>query len=188
MIKQIDLERVKNNYMTENNQTISNLHNLLDYEAGKFMSIETELKNHLPGWINTAESFKLKEVLLKYLDFINQNLQKAENYFVEENINLLTATSRIIQAFIAETEEKLKNCSDLPIRDATLLASIQSINHFKISMYGTAAAFAMALNMEKQAAIFHEIEIKEKQIDTRLTQLAEFEINGRAKTPMVLEQ
>ena len=73
------------------------------------------------------------------------------------------------------------NCTDAEVKDACLLACIQAINHFKISMYGTAAAFANALDMEKQAAIFHEAEVNEKQIDDRLSQLAEHEINIRAK-------
>ena len=91
-----------------------------------------------------------------------------------------------MQAFIKETTEKLAACADAEVKDACLLACIQSVNHFKISAYGTAAAFARALDMDKQAAVFYEAEINEKQIDDRLSQLAEYEINGRAKTAIVL--
>lgn len=42
--------------------------------------------------------------------------------------------------------------------------------------------------MEKQAAIFHEAEVSEKQIDDRLSQLAEFEININAKTIISIAQ
>jgi len=42
------------------------------------------------------------------------------------------------------------------------------------------------LGMEKYAAVFHESEINEKQIDDRLTQLAEHEINIKAKAPIIL--
>ncbi|MBS1527817.1 MAG: DUF892 family protein, partial [Bacteroidetes bacterium] len=82
--------------------------------------------------------------------------------------------------------ERLSNCANPQVRDACLLASIQSINHFKISTYGTAAAFAEALDMGKMSAIFHELEINEKHIDDRLSQLAEYEINGRAKATIIL--
>jgi ferritin-like metal-binding protein YciE len=91
-----------------------------------------------------------------------------------------------MHAFIEETGEKLSNCTDPEIKDACLLASIQAINHFKISMYGTAAAFANALEMDKQACLFHEAEVNEKQIDDRLTQLALYEINNHAKSPVTL--
>jgi ferritin-like metal-binding protein YciE len=172
--------------MAENNQTITTLHNLLDYDARKFTSAEIQLKNSLPDWIAKTGSLKLKTVLQRYLDFVEQHLQKLEGFFVEENINSLSLTNRVMQAFIEEANEKLNTCTDAEVKDACLLACIQTINHFKISMYGTAAAFANALEMEKQAAIFHEAEVTEKQIDDRLSQLAQFEINVKAKAPIVL--
>ena len=91
-----------------------------------------------------------------------------------------------MKAFIEEANERLSNCTDAEVKDACLLASIQVINHFKISSYGTAAAFSNALGMEKAAAVFHEAEINEKQIDDRLSQLAQHEINIKAKAPIVL--
>ena len=172
--------------MSENNQTITTLHNLLDYDARKFTSAEIQLKNSLPEWINKASSLQLKTVLQKYLGFVQQHVQKIEGFFEEEKISSLSLTNRVMRAFIEEVEEKLANCTDAAIKDACLLACIQAINHFKISTYGTAAAFANALGMEKQAAIFHEAEVNEKQIDDRLSQLAEYEINTKAKAPIVL--
>ncbi len=172
--------------MTENNQAITTLHNLLDYDARKFTSAEIQLKNSLSEWINEAGSLKFKNVLQKYLDFVQQHVQKMEIFNEEEKIVSLSLTNRVMKAFIEEAEEKLANCTDAEVKDACLLACIQAINHFKISTYGTAAAFANALGMEKQAAIFHEAEVNEKQIDDRLSQLAEHEINIKAKAPIVL--
>jgi ferritin-like metal-binding protein YciE len=174
--------------MAENNQTITTLHNLLDYDARKFTSAEIGLKNSLPDWIAKAGSLKLKTVLQKYLDFVQQHIKKMESFFEEENISSLNLTNRVMQAFIEDTNEKQNACTDTEVKDASLLACIQAINHFKISMYGTAAAFAKALGMEKQATVFHEAEISEKQIDDRLSQLAEFEINVKAKTPIAITQ
>lgn len=172
--------------MTENNPTITTLHNLLDYDARKFTSAEIQLKKSLPEWINTAASVKLKTVLQKYLDYISQHVQKMEGFYEEEKINSLSLNNRVMQSYIEEAAEKLTICADTEIKDACLLACIQAINHFKISAYGTAAAFANALGMEKQAAIFHEAEVNEKQIDDRLSQLAEHEINSKARSPIVL--
>ena len=68
------------------------------------------------------------------------------------------------------------------------MAVVQNINHFKISTYGTAAAFANTLGMSKTAVLFHECEINEKQIDDRLTQLAEFEINNEARNSIAIPE
>ncbi len=173
--------------MTENNQTITTLHHLLDYDASKFTSAEIQLQNILPEWINNTGSLMLKTVLQKYLDFVQQHVHKMENFFEQEKINSLSLNNRVMHAFIEETNEKLNTCTDPEIKDACLLAGIQVINHYKISIYGTAAAFANALEMEKHAALFHEAEGNEKQIDSRLSQLAEFEINKKARAPIVLQ-
>jgi ferritin-like metal-binding protein YciE len=172
--------------MSINNRPLTTLHNLLDYDASMFTSAEIHLRNVLPGWISKASSLMLKTVLQKYLDFTEQHVQKMEVFFEQEDINALQLHNRIMQAYIDETNEKLAACSDPEVTDACLLAAVQSINHYKISIYGTAAAFARALEMDKHAALFYEAEGNEKQIDSRLSQLAEFEINKKAKTPIVL--
>lgn len=171
----------------ENNSSITTLHNLLDYDSCKFTSAEIQLQKELHDWINTAGSLKLKAVLEKYLDFIKQHVQKLETFFEEERqINSLSLENRIMRTFIEETNERLSHCADQPVKDACLLACIQAINHFKISIYGSAAAFAKALGMEKASLFFHEIEVDEKHIDDRLSQLAEFEIDAKAITPIVI--
>jgi len=172
--------------MAENNPTITTLQHLLDYDARKFTSAEIQLKKSLPEWIDKASSLALKNVLQKYLDFVQQHVRKMDGFFEEEKISSFSLANRVMQAFISEMEEKLKECADAEVKDACLLACIQGINHFKISVYGTAAAFAKALGMENHAAVFHEAEVNEKQIDDRLSQLAEYEINARAKAPVVL--
>ncbi|MGF2412739.1 YciE/YciF ferroxidase family protein [Ferruginibacter sp.] len=172
--------------MSTVNPTITTLHHLLDYDASKFTSAEIQLSKSLPEWINKTGSLKLKTVLQKYLDFVTQHIQSMEIFFEEENINSLSVNNRVMQAFIEEADDKLSNCIDAEVKDACLLSCIQAINHFKISTYGTAAAFANALGMQKQAAIFYAAEVTEKQIDDRLTQLAEFEVNKNARTPVAL--
>jgi ferritin-like metal-binding protein YciE len=172
--------------MEDNRQTITTLHNLLDYDACKFSSSEIQLKIILPTWISNAASLKLKEVLRRYLDYVQKHAEKLAGFIESEELLSVSAGNRIMRAFIEETQEKLAACTDAQVKDACLLASIQAINHFKISSYGTAAAFSRGLGMEKQAAVFHEAEISEKQIDDRLSQLAEFEINARAKAPITL--
>lgn len=173
--------------MTLNNSNIATLHSLLDYDASKFTSAEIQLRNNLPHWINKSGNVKLRSVLQRYLELIQDHVKKLESFFEDEEIRSLSLNNRIMQAFVAETEEKLADCTDPAVKDACLLACIQGINHYKISTYGTAAAFAKALDMEKQAALFHEAEVNEKQIDDRLSQLAEHEINMIAKTPHILK-
>jgi ferritin-like metal-binding protein YciE len=174
--------------MKHDHQAIATLHDLLGYDAKKITDAEIHLKKTLEGYIGNTTNLKLKDVLRKYTAYIDQHIEKLEMFLVKEKIFSFSPVNKVMQAFIADTEEKLSVCLDEGIRDACLLASIQEINHYKISAYGTAAAFARVLHMEDIAAIFHEAEINEKHIDDRLSQLAEHEINVKAKTPVLLSQ
>lgn len=122
----------------------------------------------------------------KYLGFVEQHLQKLESYRDEEKAGTFSIGNRVMRALVEESEERMRHCPDTEIKDVCLLACIQVINHFKISAFGTAAAFANELKMEKAAAIFHEMEINEKHIDDRLSQLAEHELNKKARTPILI--
>lgn len=166
---------------------IKSLHQLLDEDARKFTIAEVELQHALPGWILKASSIKFKNILQKYYDQVKNHINKFDTFFEEESINYLNSTHHIMKAFIRETDEKLNNCAGVTVRDACLLSCIQNINHYKISSYGTAAAFANTLGMSKTAVLFHEFEINEKQIDDRLSQLAEHEINKDAMSTIRLK-
>jgi ferritin-like metal-binding protein YciE len=172
--------------MKEETFSITTLNDLLDYNARRFTSAEIQLKNHLPGWINQANSLQLKSILLRYVDFITDHVKKLETFVEKESIKSISLSNRVMKSFIEDADEKLAGCTDIEVKDACLLECVQAINHFKVSMYGTAAAFSKALGMEKEAAVFHLAEVNEKQIDDRLSQLAEHEINRRAKAPLVI--
>jgi ferritin-like metal-binding protein YciE len=182
----IDLPVNKLFIMTVNYNDIKTLHNLLDYDVRKFTIAEIQLQKVLSLWIKKASSVKLKNNLQKYSDYVAEHVKAFERFYEEENIPSISISNRVMQAFIDEAEEKMNYCSDLAVRDASLLASIQEINHYKISTYGTACAFANALGMTKTAEIFHKAEINEKQIDDRLSQLAVHEVNLDAKVSIVL--
>lgn len=173
--------------MNNTEKQIWTLHDLLDLDVSKFSVVEVQIKNHLTNhWIQIAQSIKLKSILLRYVELISAHIEKLDYFIKQEKFISLSSKHQIIQAFIKESDKKLSICADGEVRDACMLACIQEINHYKISCYGTAAAFANALNNNKYAEIFHELEVNEKQIDDRLNQLAGFEINIRAKSPSIL--
>jgi ferritin-like metal-binding protein YciE len=128
------------------------------------------------------------EVLQKYQAQVSHHIENFNTFFEKEEISSLSISNTIMHALIGEINEKITFCTDHEVKDACLLAGIQEINHYKISMYGTAAAFARMLENEEAARIFHDAEINEKQIDDRLTQLAEFEVNKKARSPLALHE
>ena len=104
--------------MTENNLSIVTLHDLLDFDGRKFISAEIQLKKILPAWINIAGSLKLKSVLQKYMDLVNEHIENMQTFYAAEHINSLPLHNEVIEAFIEETEDKLQNCNDAAVKDA----------------------------------------------------------------------
>ncbi|MBB5638376.1 ferritin-like metal-binding protein YciE [Pedobacter cryoconitis] len=168
--------------------SINNLQDLLDLNTSQFSSAEIELKRKLLEWANIASSMQLKMILKKYISFTSQHLQRMDTFLEQEKILSVNRTNMIMLAFIKSIDEKLEACNNPEIKDACVLAGIQSICHFKISSYGTAAAFAKLLGLLEFANVFYESEVNEKHIDDELTQLASYEINIHAMTPLNLAQ
>ncbi len=160
---------------------IKSLHQLLDEDCRNFLIAEKELHNAIPALITKSSSVKLKNILQKYYEQIKQHMKLLDTFFEEENITYVYTENTIMKAFIKEAEDKMNNCSELMVRDACILASVQNINHYKIGAYGTAAAFAETLGMSNTRFLFHQFESNEKLIDKRLSMLALQEINKNAR-------
>lgn len=166
--------------------SIVSLVDIIDYDIRKVAEAEAQLESILPDWINKATALMLKTVLQEYYVLIKQNRQNIFAIIEEEEVGLPSRTNIIMQAFILEAREQMINCVDPEVTDASLILSIQSINHYKINMYGGVGAFAKVLGKEGQARIFHQAKLNEEHIDRALTQLAEAEINIRARSHILL--
>ena len=172
--------------MAKSKPVITNLNDLLIYEYSKFTDFEQGLKQELPGWILQANSLKLKTILHRYLYYAEQHLKQVESLVDGKVAGSRAKNGKTIEMIIEDINDKLSVCADPEVKDACLLAAIQAINHYKISMYGTAASFANTLSLKKVAKLFYAAEVSEKQIDKRLSELAEQEVNLRAKVPLAL--
>lgn len=163
------------------------LHDLLDYEILQFNAGEIQLKNAVKKWILIASALSLKSSLQEYLGTIESHLLYLKEYTLSTQLPAVPTSSRVMRAMITEAEEKIKKCADKELQDVCLLASVQAINHIKISQYGTAAAFSNELLNKKAASLFHLFEINEKKIDKKLSKLAKKEVNSRAIAPIAIE-
>ena len=114
---------------TNDNESITNLKNLLNSDTRKFTSSEIQLKNRLPHWISNAGSLKLKTVLQKYYDYILDHLQKLEEIFKEEKINSMTLTNHVMEALIKEVDEKSYiSVRGTPLYKTTFIGSYNNVN------------------------------------------------------------
>jgi len=166
--------------------TISCLRQLLDEDISRMIGAELQLKNSLSGWVSNENSASLRTLMYEYADVVEKHIRQLEIFCEEEKIGSFKFSNRVMKACIAETDEKLSYCTTPDVKEACLLAAVQGINHFKISVYGTAAAFAGAVGLQRAGLLFHEAELDEKEMDERLSYLAEHELNRKASAPINL--
>ena len=65
-----------------------------------------------------------------------------------------------------------------------LIGNLQAINHYKISTYGTAKAFATLLELQKVVDLLQEMLEWEKETDRAFTKIAMKEVNEKAVVQM----
>lgn len=168
--------------------TLTSLRELLDEYISRMISAEMHLKSSVLGWVNKENSASLKMLMQDYLDIVERHIRQIEFFCQEEQITANILNNPVMSAFIAEAEDRLSACAGPEVRDACLLAAIQGINHFKIHVYGTAAAFAGAVRLENAGLLFHQAELDEKEMDERLSYLAEHELNRKAAVPVAVTE
>jgi hypothetical protein len=81
---------------------------------------------------------------------------------------------------VEEGSEKLQEDLEGSVLDAALIASAQKVEHYEISAYGTAIAWAEALGLNDVVQVLNETLEEEKAADEKLSALAESGINQAA--------
>jgi ferritin-like metal-binding protein YciE len=114
---------------------------------------------------------------------------------LEETQNQITRLERVFElldekprgkhcagmaGIIEEGNEKLEEDMEDSVMDACIIKSAQSAEHYEIGSYGTAIAWAEALELTEVAELLQETLAEEKAADEKLSALAESGINDAA--------
>jgi ferritin-like metal-binding protein YciE len=85
-----------------------------------------------------------------------------------------------MDGILAEAKEVMEEIEDGQVHDAGILAAAQTVEHYKISRYGTLIAWADQLGMKDASKLIKETLDEEKKTDQLLSQLAVANINQKA--------
>lgn len=164
------------------NHTIISLYDMLTLCRRDIVDVEDNIEEALSGWIAKIGSKVLKEELEHYLFDIRSHQRDLLIDCDKKEITVENEDrSKIIMAYISETNDKLGACLDTRIAEVYLIYAIQAINHYKTHIYGTLAAYADALGQRKTAELYHKAMLDEKVADIRLSNIAERSVNVSAK-------
>lgn len=152
---------------------LEQLRDLYDGEHQQIKFLETLSK--------TAETFALQEFLAFHLKETNRQIQRIEEVFAILKENPAGESCDGIKGLIKESRKLADRCLNNEVRDAALVTAIQHINHYEMAGYGTAVAYAKALERHEIAELLLETLREEKRADMGLSDIAENKINPDAK-------
>lgn len=159
---------------------LEQLRDLYDGERQQIKYLEQQSK--------IAETFELNEFLTYHLKETNRQIRR-----IEEIFNILKEDPRGescdgIKGLIKESRKLADRCLNNEVRDAAVITAVQHINHYEMAGYGTAIAYAKALERHDIAELLLETLREEKRADMGLSDLAENRINPDAKWSALLKK
>lgn len=114
-----------------------------------------------------------------------QHAGKIVKLLRELGTNVLTRKNIVAYDLVRELKEIQANSLEPEVLDAGLIVTYQCMNHYMIAKYGSVASYARLMKDENTAAVLHRILEEEKNDDMYLSQLAETNINVKAKTALI---
>jgi ferritin-like metal-binding protein YciE len=176
--------------------TLINLTDLLKHEIDDLYSAEEQIIEALPGVIANANNPALKKALEDHLKVTRTQLQRLDKVrgFMgtepEENEEKKGFFTRLFgegkhkckgtEGLIDEANKLMKEELTPQVMDSAIIAAVQKIEHYEITGYGTAKAFAIEMNMQNVANLLNETLNEEYAADDALTNLAVGRLNTKA--------
>jgi ferritin-like metal-binding protein YciE len=161
---------------------IQNLEDLYVDLLKDLYSAEQQLIKALPKMAAAAHSPDLKRGFEEHLRQTQRQAERIERIFSERNNGAPGGKKcRGMEGLIEEGSELMKEAEDANTLDAGLIAAAQKVEHYEISSYGTARAWARKLGYSDAARLLEETLDEEAITDEKLTQLAESHINRQAE-------
>lgn len=108
------------------------------------------------------------------------HIDRLERVFRSIGARPKNGSSAAVAALVADGERLLSRKVARDVRDAWLIATAQRLEHFEIANYGTARTHAETLGFTFAAQLLQQTLEEEREMDGKLTHLAERFVNPRS--------
>jgi ferritin-like metal-binding protein YciE len=160
----------------------SKFHQLFLHELKDIYWAETHLAEKLPMISQKATSKKLAEAIEKHKKETDNQVKRLEKVFELLDEKAKGETCQAMKGLLEEAEEILGDTdSDSVTRDAGIIIACQKVEHYEIASYGSLVSMAKAMNHDECSKLLKETLDEEKKTDELLTDIAENEVNNKAK-------
>jgi len=173
-------------------ENMNQLRDLLKHEIKDLYSAEEQIIEALPKMIEKANNKQLKKTLQQHLDVTEQQKDRLDEVLEhlgeeseQEDRGILGAFKGgdkclAMEGIIKEGEKLMKEEMSPEVLDAAIIAAAQKVEHYEISSYGTARAYAQELKLRDVEKLLKQTLDEEYEADDLLTELAESRVNEKA--------
>ena len=154
-------------------ENIEDLRTLYIANLKKALDMEQKITKALPTMIEKSTDPQLATAFRTHLTETQGHVAKVESILRAATGNADTATCKAISALITEAEDNIKDAADPSVRDITLIASAQQVEHHEMAVYGTLRSWAELLGDDEAADILEGILDEEKNADEILSNISD---------------
>lgn len=142
---------------------------------------EKALIKALPKLQKNATDEKLKNAIEQHLIETEEHVSRLEATFESIGVKAQAKKCDAMQGLLDEANSIIEETEPGTVRDAGIIAAAQKVEHYEIATYGTLAAFAKVLEERDAMKNLLDTLEEEKNCDNLLTQLADTNLNSKAK-------
>ncbi len=154
-------------------ENIEDLRTLYVATLKKALDMEQKITKALPTMIEKSTDPQLATAFRNHLEETRGHVSKVESLLRDASGETGASTCKVISALVTEAEDGIKDAGDPSIRDITLIAAGQQVEHHEIAVYGTLRSWAELLGNDKAADTIESILEEEKNADKLLSTISD---------------
>jgi ferritin-like metal-binding protein YciE len=160
--------------------SLDTMQDLLIHQLRDIYSAEQMLTKALPKMQEKATSEDLVTAFRDHLAETENQVARLDRVFEILGERSGGVKCKAMEGLIAEAEELLDEDGNEAVIDAGIIAAAQRVEHYEVSAYGSAKAFAALLGLSDVVKLLNESQEEETAADKKLSLVATTEVNARA--------
>jgi len=159
---------------------IKTLNDLFVHQLRDIYYAEKQIVQALPDMIEKATDPSLKRGFETHLGETKNHVNRLEQVFKMHGVEPKGIDCPAIDGIIEEADDVTSEVEDKAVLDAALIAAAQAVEHYEMTRYGTLIAWAKQLGRPDCASVLLQNLEEEKAADSKLTSIAERNVNIKA--------
>jgi ferritin-like metal-binding protein YciE len=150
---------------------------ILVTELKEIHSAERQFSRAAPKMIRKISSETFKSKLEERRERGAQIIEEIDNILEAMEVTKARPKNVAAEGLLEDISEHLEQIEKPVLLDATLIASVQKLEHYCLAAWGTAKSLGRLLGQEQVVQLMERVLDEGKRFDEELTQLAESEVN-----------